>query len=74
MAAEHGTRSRYNSGCRCDLCVQAERDYQRARKQAKNEQKATGGSKPSPVAVLHSPRAAAPAQEPSHSPAPAGYG
>jgi hypothetical protein len=23
MAAEHGTRSRYNSGCRCEACVMA---------------------------------------------------
>lgn len=28
---EHGTRSRYVDGCRCDRCRQAERDYQRGR-------------------------------------------
>lgn len=30
--AVHGTRSRYGAGCRGALCVQAERDYQRARR------------------------------------------
>lgn len=27
--AKHGTRSRYVSGCGCELCLGAERDYQR---------------------------------------------
>lgn len=26
----HGTRSRYQRGCRCDPCTAANRDYQRA--------------------------------------------
>ena len=56
MAAEHGTRSRYNSGCRCAACKQAERDYQAARKQARNVEKATGAEKVSPVAVLKDQR------------------
>lgn len=33
MAVKHGTRTRYNSGCRCDECKQASRDYDKARRQ-----------------------------------------
>lgn len=29
--SEHGTRSRYNSGCRCDECRRANREYERRR-------------------------------------------
>ena len=29
MASEHGTRTRYVSGCRCDSCKKANRDYSR---------------------------------------------
>lgn len=29
--ADHGTRSRYNAGCRCERCVGAQRAYDRAR-------------------------------------------
>lgn len=29
--SEHGTRSRYNSGCRCDDCRRANREYERRR-------------------------------------------
>lgn len=35
MATRHGTRSKYNSGCRCDDCVTAERSYQEKRRQTK---------------------------------------
>lgn len=27
MVKEHGTRSRYNTGCRCELCRKANREY-----------------------------------------------
>ena len=30
MAAEHGKRRRYNAGCRCDDCKEANRVYQQA--------------------------------------------
>lgn len=33
MAAQHGTRTRYNTGCRCDSCKQASRDYDKMRRQ-----------------------------------------
>lgn len=33
MAAQHGSRTRYNTGCRCDLCKQASRDYDKVRRQ-----------------------------------------
>lgn len=33
MAAQHGTRTRYNTGCRCDACKQASRDYDKIRRQ-----------------------------------------
>lgn len=35
--AEHATRSRYITGCRCDLCKQANAEYQKAR-YANNEE------------------------------------
>ena len=41
MALRHGTRTRYNSGCRCDECKQAARDYDKARRQAINARKHT---------------------------------
>ena len=34
MAVQHGSRTKYNSGCRCEACVQANRDYNKARGQA----------------------------------------
>lgn len=34
MASQHGTRTRYNQGCRCDDCKQAARDYNKARGQS----------------------------------------
>lgn len=34
MASQHGTRTRYNTGCRCDECKQASRDYDKRRKLA----------------------------------------
>lgn len=39
MASQHGTRTRYNTGCRCDLCKQASRDYDKARRQKMLAQK-----------------------------------
>ena len=30
--ARHGTRSKYSSGCRCEPCKQASRDYARERR------------------------------------------
>ena len=33
MAAQHGTRTRYNAGCRCDECKKASRDYDKMRRQ-----------------------------------------
>lgn len=33
MAAEHGSRTRYNAGCRCDACKKASRDYDKMRRQ-----------------------------------------
>ena len=53
MAAAHGTRTRYNTGCRCDDCKQASRDYDKKRRLAR----AAGNVKPSSVTVL--PTAAA---------------
>jgi hypothetical protein len=38
--AEHGTRWKYNSGCRCRACTQSNRDYKR-------EYKRNGGAAPS---------------------------
>jgi|DEB19_MinimDraft_2_1074335.scaffolds.fasta_scaffold34443_1 hypothetical protein len=35
MAGQHGTRTRYNSGCRCDECKQSSRDYDKRRRLAK---------------------------------------
>lgn len=75
MAAAHGTRPRYNKGCRCDECTQAERDYARARRQAKNVEKSGGGSKVSPIAVLNTgrldtpaPTQSSPGEEPVYGP------
>jgi hypothetical protein len=34
MPAQHGNRSRYNAGCRCDPCKGANRDYQKMRGQS----------------------------------------
>ncbi len=56
MAAQHGTRSRYNTGCRCDDCKQASREYDKRRRLAK-----MAGVKPSatltaiPSAAIGSP-------------------
>ena len=33
MASQHGSRTRYNSGCRCDECKKASRDYDKIRRQ-----------------------------------------
>jgi hypothetical protein len=34
MASQHGTRTRYNTGCRCDECKQASREYDKRRRQS----------------------------------------
>ena len=39
MAVQHGTRTKYNQGCRCEACVQSSRDYNKARAQAIRAQK-----------------------------------
>jgi hypothetical protein len=39
MALRHGTRTKYNAGCRCAECKQAASDYERARRQSINAQK-----------------------------------
>ncbi len=56
MAVRHGTRTRYNSGCRCDECRQAARDYDKARRQAMNAQKHA----PATVTALPKPTKLAP--------------
>jgi len=33
MAVQHGNRTRYNAGCRCEPCVGANRDYNKLRGQ-----------------------------------------
>lgn len=33
MAVEHGSRTKYNAGCRCDACKKASRDYDKSRRQ-----------------------------------------
>lgn len=38
--SEHGTRSRYNQGCRCDGCRQANNDYTRRWSRARHGWKA----------------------------------
>jgi len=35
FAPQHGTRTRYRKGCRCDDCRQAETDYRRRYRQAR---------------------------------------
>lgn len=32
MAAQHGTRTKFNAGCKCDACKQANRAYFKARR------------------------------------------
>ena len=59
MASQHGTRTRYNTGCRCDECKQASRDYDKARRQKMLAAKHT---KPSRATVTALPTASAPAQ------------
>jgi len=57
MAARHGTRTRYNTGCRCDDCKQAARDYEKARRQAINARKHA------PAKLTALPTASAPAAD-----------
>jgi hypothetical protein len=39
MAIRHGTRTKYNAGCRCAECKQAASDYEKARRQSINAKK-----------------------------------
>lgn len=58
MAAQHGSRTRYNAGCRCDQCKQAARDYDKARRLAR----AAAATSPATVTALPSPAPAGPAE------------
>ena len=58
MAARHGTRTKYNAGCRCDPCVQVNRDYDKARKLAIR----TGQHVPGKVTALPTGTIPAPAE------------
>ena len=55
MAARHGTRSKYNTGCRCDACVKASRDYDKARRLAGRR----GPVKAAQVSTLPTPKSVA---------------
>lgn len=59
MAVQHGTRTKYNTGCRCDLCKQASRDYDKLRRQRMLARKHGGGT----LTALPAPPAA-PMREP----------
>ena len=54
MATRHGTRTRYNAGCRCTDCKQAATDYGKARRQAIRADKHA----PAKVTPLVKPRSA----------------
>lgn len=56
MAVQHGSRTRYNQGCRCEPCVQSNRDYNKARGQALRAKKHA----PAKVTKLPTVNAAAP--------------
>ena len=51
MAVQHGSRTKYNQGCRCDACVQASRDYNKARAQKIRAEK-HGPARPATVTKL----------------------
>ena len=53
MAIQHGTRTCYNGGCRCDACKKASRDYDKARRQKMLAAKHGGGT----VTALQKPAA-----------------
>ncbi|MEE2855638.1 MAG: hypothetical protein VX424_23640 [Actinomycetota bacterium] len=44
MAAEHGTRARYNAGCRCGGCVSANSDYHRQRRAGLSQESVPSGT------------------------------
>ena len=52
--AAHGTRSRYVTGCRCDPCKRACRDYTRKRR-SKSHTTALWGPTPETLAKLGRP-------------------
>ena len=57
MAGQHGSRTKYNSGCRCDDCKKASRDYDKLRRLAK-----AADVKPSQI-VTRLPVATAPGED-----------
>lgn len=48
MASEHGTKTRYNHGCRCDECKNASRKYDQARR-LRTKAAAVDGSAPTRI-------------------------
>jgi hypothetical protein len=42
--AQHGTRTSYLYGCRCDPCRKAESNYQRERREARKAARVSEGS------------------------------
>lgn len=59
MALRHGTRTKYNDGCRCADCKQAASDYEKARRQAINNRKHA----PASVTTLTTARSASPSSQ-----------
>jgi len=57
MALRHGTRTKYNAGCRCLECKQAASDYEKARRQAINANRHA----PAKLTALPTPRSSEPA-------------
>jgi hypothetical protein len=57
MASKHGTRTRYRSGCRCDLCTWAETNYRADLRMRKN----SGGTvRPNRLADVPAPKPSKP--------------
>ena len=48
MASEHGTKTRYNNGCRCDECKNASRKYDQQRR-LRSKAIAAGGTAPTRI-------------------------
>jgi hypothetical protein len=60
MATQHGKRSSYNKGCRCEDCVSAERSYQDNRRQTKLMAASVGNG---PVVAFRQVATATPASD-----------